>query len=646
MNTSRMALLLLVTIVVLLLGTRSAAADPGITERVSVDSEGNQGESVNYNTDGPAISASGRFVAFATSFSNLVSGDTNGEWDIIVHDRETGTTERVSVDSAGNQANGSSGDPAVSGDGRYVTFRSIASNLAPDDTNGLPDIFVHDRQTGITERVSVDSEGNQGNLQSGLSGSPAISANGRFVAFASLASNLVSGDTNGEWDIFVHDRQTGTTELVSTDSEGNQGDQGADDPALSDDGRYVAFSTWASNLVPGDTNGSWDVFVRDRLSETTERVSVDSAGTQGNCDSYSPTITADGRFIAFESCASDLVPADYNDAGDIFVHDRETEVTERVSVDSAANEGNEQSGSGAISADGRYVAFDSYASILVAGDSNDTPDVFVHDRQTATTTRLSVDSGGVESDGYSSYPSVSADGRYVAFDSDASNLVAGDTNASYDVFVRDRVTERVTADIEAGGTLTTDTESDGATSSDPVETSLTTPNAGVVSIEETAVTAQPPSGFQFLGQQVNITAPPATSADPLTIVFRIDSSQIPSGEDEYTVQIFKDGLQVPPCTGPPGHASPDPCISNRDLLPDGDIQIAALASSASSWNLAAVAPASPVGGVAELPGAAASPMATSGSSGPSVALSAVIAAAVVIAMGGAGWYARRRWGRP
>jgi hypothetical protein len=231
----------------------------GATTRVSVSSVGGQG---NDFSSGPALSADGRYVAFESTASNLVAGDTNGSGDVFVHDRQTGATTRVSVSSTGEQGNGNSFRAALSADGRYVAFESTASNLVAGDTNGTSDIFVHDRQTGATTRVSVSSAGEQGNNNSFRS---ALSANGRYVAFYSLASNLVAGDTNGRWDVFVHDRQTGVTRRVSVSSAGVQGNHDSMWPALSADGRYVAFDSVASNLVPGDTNETWDVFIRSNV---------------------------------------------------------------------------------------------------------------------------------------------------------------------------------------------------------------------------------------------------------------------------------------------------------------------------------------------------------------------------------------------
>ena len=286
-------------------------------------------------------------------------------------------TTRVSVDSSGAEGNDSSwAGCAVSADGRIVAFWGLASNLVPGDTNCEEDVFVRDRSTGITERISVSSSGAEGNDESGW---PAISADGRIVAFQSRATNLVAGDSNQESDIFVHDRSTGITELISVDSSGAGGNDDSFDPAISADGWVVAFQSLASNLVPGDTKGHPDIFVHDRSTGLTERVNVDSSGTEANGNSQDPAISADGRVVAFSSGARNLVPSDTNRTTDVFVHDRSTGLTERVSVDSSGTEGNSGSGYPALSADGQLVAFFSHASNLVAGDTNFVSDTFVHE---------------------------------------------------------------------------------------------------------------------------------------------------------------------------------------------------------------------------------------------------------------------------
>jgi Ca2+-binding RTX toxin-like protein len=401
---------------------------------VSFDSAGNLG---NANSRNASISADGRFVAFISSGSNIVPGDTNNTDDIFVRDTLTNTTTRVSVDSAGgNQGKGTRffTTPSISADGRFVAFESGASNLVPGDTNNTDDTFVRDTLTNTTTRVSFDSAGNQANSGSYTA---SISADGRFVAFESDASNLVPGDTNRRQDIFVRDTLTNTTTRVFADSAGNQGNEDSYSPSISADGRFVAFSSDASNLVPGDTNDGRDIFVGDRLTNTTTRVSVDSAGNQGNFDSGNPSISADGRFVAFESFASNIVPEDTNNSFDIFVRDTLTNTTTRVSLDSAGNQANSASNRPSISADGRFVAFSSRASNIVPGDTNTNPDIFVRDTLTNTTTRVSVDSAGNQTNSLSDNPSISADGRFVAFSSFSYNLDPRDTNVTQNIFVVD-----------------------------------------------------------------------------------------------------------------------------------------------------------------------------------------------------------------
>jgi Tol biopolymer transport system component len=417
------------------------------TTRVSVSSSWVQGNGDSgsptpaNNVRGSVISADARYVAFSSRAANLVSLDTNNTWDIFVRDRQGGTTERVSVSSSGAQANSYSYYPSISADGRYVAFVSSATNLVPGDTNGFLDVFVRDRQASTTECVSVATGGAQGDSNSSL---PAISADGRYVAFWSNATNLVPGDTNGNSDFFVRDLQAGTTERVSVGFGGQQGNGGSPyvTPSISADGRYVAFVSQATNLVTGDTNGSDDIFVRDRQAGTTERVSVATGGAQANSDSLDPSISADGRYVAFDSSATNLVSGDSNGADDIFIRDRQAGTTERASVDSHGAQGNSSSTSPSISADGRCVAFTSSASNLVPADTNGNYDEFVHDRLAGSTSRVSVDSAGVEGDGdiygHPPWTAISADGRYVEFDSHASNLVTADTNGAWDIFVRDR----------------------------------------------------------------------------------------------------------------------------------------------------------------------------------------------------------------
>lgn len=408
----------------------AASAGPGATVRVSVSTAGAEGDGRSFV---PAISADGRFTAFYSDASNLVAGDTNGARDVFVHARQTGETTRVSVGSAGAEANGDSFAPAISSDGRFVIFSSSASNLVAGDANGVNDVFVRDRQASTTTRVSValGGEPNDGSY------TPSISADGRYSAFVSDASNLVAGDTNTNRDVFVFDRQTATTTRASVDSAGMQTNLDSFTPVLSADGRFVAFASFAANLVAVDTNEGSDVFVRDLQTNTTTRASEYTGGFEAEGESVRPAISADGRFVAFDSDAWNLAWGDTNDASDVFVKDRQTGVLSRVSVDDAGAQADGSSVRAGLSADGRFVAFYSEAANLIPGDTNGSADVMLHDRQSGATKRVSVVSGGGEANGDSLRPALSADGHLIVFESDASNLVGGDSNRLTDIFVHD-----------------------------------------------------------------------------------------------------------------------------------------------------------------------------------------------------------------
>ena len=382
----------------------------------------------------PAISADGRYVAFASAASTLVAGDSNGTEDVFVSDRLTRSTERVSVSSAGEQGNGDSFGPAISADGRYVAFTSAASNLTPGDTNGELDIFVRDRVAHTTVLASVGPHGAMGD---GPSVAPSISGDGRVVAFESDADSLVPNDTNGTDDVFVHDLVTGLTRLVSVGGGGQQTESPSFGPALSADGRSVAFESFSSRLVPGDTNGALDVFVADLPTGNVSRVSVSIDGAQADDRSYSPSISADGRVVAFTSFADNLVPGDTNALLDVFIRRRDQQTTTRLSVGPGGVEGNGLSFAPVVSADGAMVVFSSEASNLVPNDTNGLRDVFLASTATGAVTRLSRPAVGAKAqgDGPSLGPVLDASGGMIAFASFATNLVPGDTNGQSDVFV-------------------------------------------------------------------------------------------------------------------------------------------------------------------------------------------------------------------
>ena len=409
----------------------SAGAAVGVTTRLSVGPGGAQADGRSFV---PALSADGRYAAFYSDASNLVAGDTNSARDVFVRDLQSGQTTRVSIGPADVEANGDSFEPALSADGRFVVFSSAATNLVSGDSNGANDVFVRDRQANTTTRVSV---GLSDTIANGGSDAPSISGDGRLVAFTSAATNLVDGDTNGQRDAFVFDRQTGTTTRASLAYNGDQAILDSFTPELSADGRFLAFTSFAPNLVDFDINDGSDVFVRDLRAGTTRRVSEYTGGTEAEGDSLRPAISVDGRYVAFDSDAWNLVWGDTNDVFDVFVHDRQTGITTRVSLDDSGSQSDGASLRPSLSADGRYVAYFSDASNLVAGDTNGASDVILFDRLSGATKRVSVAGGGGEANGSSLRPVLSGNGRLVIFESDATNLVSGDSNQFTDIFVHD-----------------------------------------------------------------------------------------------------------------------------------------------------------------------------------------------------------------
>jgi Tol biopolymer transport system component len=413
-------------------------APAGTTERVSVSATGDQADAESW---ADAVSADGRYVLFDSHGSKLVPGDTNGQTDVFVRDRQTGETTRVDVASDGKQARFlPSHGTSISADGRYVVFTSEAGNLVPGDTNEATDVFVHDRQTGETTRLSVRSSGAP---VSGFSSDGVITADGRCVAFDSYARTLVPHDTNGGQDVFLRDLQSGKTTRIDVSSYGRQTARGSQSgpPAISADGRYVAFASNAPNLVSGDTNRVTDIFVRDRKRGRTVRVSVGPRARQAR-DARSrngsalPSISADGRFVAFVSSATNLVSNDTNRRPDVFVRDRSRRRTMRVSVSSSGRQAKLESGVPVISPDGRFVAFSSY-SALVPGELAGVSQLFVRDLQAGKVSLASRSSDSEAGDDSSAAAGFSADGRYLLFSSWARNLVPGDTNGLLDAFVRD-----------------------------------------------------------------------------------------------------------------------------------------------------------------------------------------------------------------
>lgn len=383
----------------------------------------------------PSISGDGRFVVFESDASNLTPNDTNNATDVFLADILNSSIERISVGFDGTEANGASTNPVISSDGRYVAFESFASNLVAGDTNQSIDIFVYDRQTGSTSLVSVNSNGSQ---TTSHSFSPSISGNGQVIAFYSLATNLVDNDTNRAVDVFVHDTLSGSTERVSVDSNGNQANMASWQPRVSTNGQFVVFSSNASNLVVGDTNGAQDIFRYNRQDSSVLLVSNADDGQPGNGISAYAAVSGDGNVVVFESDATNLVANDNNATTDVFVFDIRQGSLSRVSLSLYGSDADAPSYQPAISHDGRFISFYTYASNLVAGDSNQFEDVFVYDRQTGNMELLTNTMDGQAANSSSFTASVNTDGRYVVLFSLASNLVTPDTNNVDDIFLFDR----------------------------------------------------------------------------------------------------------------------------------------------------------------------------------------------------------------
>jgi len=430
-----------------------------LLDRVSISTAGAEASGDDSAISGPSLSPDGRFVAFRSRASNLVSGDTNNASDVFVRDRVLNTTEIVSVATGSAQLSGSFDDnlrlgnrlsraPSLSIDGRFVAFESNATNLTANDTNNDADVFVRDRQLDTTEIVSAGIGGAPGN---GISSSPHLSADGRFVAFDSQADNLVAGDANGHFDVFVRDRQLGTTERVSVATGGAEANGDSFQSWISGDGRFVVFLTNSTNLVAGPSSS---IVMRDRQRGTTERVDLRSDGSAPDSPSVSanPFISKNGRFVLFNNASANFAPGASSGQSSIFVRDLQRGVTEYVGTGGPANNGFGYNA--AASEDGRWVVFSTQATNL-GSDGSSGGSLFLHDRLSGLNQRVDTSVAGVAAapPDPNILPALSSDGRTIAFSSDSSNLVPSDTNGAQDVFVRSIDVTDTSADIFPDGVL-------------------------------------------------------------------------------------------------------------------------------------------------------------------------------------------------
>lgn len=405
-------------------------------ERVSLADDEQQADADSYQA---VVSDDGTIVAFRSNASNLVAGDTNQWSDIFVRDLGAGTTVIASRQPDGSESVNFSQRPSLSGDGRYVVFETPYENATILSTGLYDRMLGTNRYLLFLQNSAGNpSFPRQARLEPVLSGDGTIlslRSRGEFQSVSPPAAAPPDDDNNLAHDVFVYAWTASPVEpiqRVSRLTDGSELDADSRQPSLSHDGRYVAFMTY-SDLLAADTNSRPDIVWKDRQSGALELISAAPGGTAGNGASFNPAISADGSVIAFRSAASDLVAGDQNGRWDIFVRDRVAGTTQRVSVHSDGGEANHNSLEASMSDDGRFVAFRSMASNLVDGDTNERADIFVHDRATGQTVRAGQPAVG-ESDGHSAAPAISGNGAWIVFESGATNLVAGDDNGASDIF--------------------------------------------------------------------------------------------------------------------------------------------------------------------------------------------------------------------
>jgi Tol biopolymer transport system component len=411
------------------------AAGQGSLQHLTVAWDGGQPNGAS--TTAPVFSGDGQVVAFATQAGNLVFPFDHNNWsDVYVRILASQTTERISVGMAGFESNHESVRPALSGDGRFVAFDSLASNLVPGDDNGKRDVFIADRQNGAVEWISVDSAGVPGN---GDSQDASLSDDGRFVAFASRATNLDPADASGDYsDVYVRDRLLGTTTLASYTWQGLPSAWPSAAPALSADGLLLAFESADANIVPNNS-AYWVVALRDFSAGTTINASPTWDGSPSERSSARAAFSGDGRYLAFLSDAANLVPGDVNGhTVDVYVYDTQGQTVELASLSSSGQQVEVFFNfTPTLSADGRWVGFHTSAADVVPGDTNGWSDVFVRDRVAGATLRASLGNFGIQGDAASSHGALSPSATAVAFTSSASTFVAAPGNFTSRVFLRE-----------------------------------------------------------------------------------------------------------------------------------------------------------------------------------------------------------------
>lgn len=564
-----------VTVLALLTTVSPASAfypRPGTTVRINLTPSGQQSGSgplgsgcavppapQNCITQ-PVISANGRYIAWASEANDLVEGDLNLSGDVFRWDSKTNRIELAGLASDGSQPlpelSDTPASTAISANGRFVGFASSAPNLVPlgQDLNAVDDYFVHDMTSGNTQRVTVAADGGDSNGSSNANVyAPSMAPNGKVIAFSSDASNLVAGDTNGVKDAFVRDLRTGVTERVSVGTNGAEANGPTLTASISPSGRFVAIASEATNLVPEDTNMARDVFIYDRQEKTTERISVrpDGSGVPLNLGvadlayGTSTSFSKDERFIVFRSTFESLVPYDsVVFSCDFFVRDLKIDRTQRVSV---ASDGSEREGgcgyNASITPDGRFVTFntsqplapddgDCTGAYPIAGFGFDS-DLYAFDLVTGATelvSRSTAREPSARDDGACAGihgASLSADGRFSAYSSTATNLAEGDTNGLWDVFLTDRGLPLMTQ--ASGGVAFSKDSARDARSPVPIG-----PEGELIGMTVAERPELEDVYFKLDVQELSVTAA-ATRSLTYGIRFRV-------GDDSYEVRTLAGGL--------------------------------------------------------------------------------------------------------
>ncbi|MBN2982194.1 PD40 domain-containing protein [Cohnella algarum] len=394
----------------------------------------------------PSASGDGRYVAFASTGTNLVDGDTNGKQDVFLHDRQLGTTKRVSV-SAGGEANGDSYAPYVSFDGSYVLFTSKATNLVADDTNNHEDLFLYEAASDMVHRVAAYVSGSE---YAGMGSSYGISADGRYVAYAGK-----TGST-GDHDIWLLDRRTSVVKRIARQNYIYETFRAR--VSISADGRFIAFDSRGTRIVPDDTRtniGANDraVYLYDAALDEMKMISRSPSGERGNHYSYYPIVSANGRYVAYLSKASNIVPADTQNTQDVYVYDRLTGTTELASPNGQGAQVDSDAYDPSISADGRYISFHADGAFDLADGGR--TDVYVRDRVAGTTRWVSKTAGGGNADQPADRAVLSADGGTVLFETSATNMTeTADADAVRDLYAVALQTDAVAPEWPEGASVT------------------------------------------------------------------------------------------------------------------------------------------------------------------------------------------------